>query len=166
MKNKNSIELNKFLVNVFEPTEIALGKKEINPIDLIFSIKEVLRDSIEKLKGKVLSDTNKKTEGYYQIVSDFFMDTLLQSSFIIIRHYSLAADNTGLVISQNATNNLKDQFKIIITNRFEHPLLVEIFIENFILSHIIPVINAIHTRRKITEYKKQSTTKKNKKQLL
>lgn len=162
MKKNKSFEIDKFLIDVFEPSDKILSKQEYPPINLIFLIKEMVEYSIEKLSPKFLSDTKNKTEEYCAILSDFYVDMLVSSTFIVIKNYSHSADNTGLLVHHSEISKLKTHFREILISKFQYSLLTEIFIENFILVHIQSIINAVHTKTTILEFKnklKQSQKK-------
>jgi len=169
MKNKIDPKQLKWLIDIFEPLEEVMKEKGHAPIETIMDIMEMVTDSLHKFKDRY---SRKQTDTMERLaeISDLYIDALTQAVVNILREYAQDVSSAPYQVPKQDLDKIKSHFQIILKDDFKEILLVELFLNNFMMVHFPPIINSVKNFKLIEEAKlmqrnankKQLVTKKNK----
>lgn len=142
MKNKIDPKQLKWLIDIFKPLDGIMKEKGYAPVETIVYIMEMVTDSLHKFKERY---PMKKTDTMERlaVISDSYIDALTQAVVNILREYAQDVSSAPYQLTKQDLKTLKFYFHRILKDDFNAEVLIELFMNNFMMVHFSSIMNAV-----------------------
>lgn len=145
-----------WLVGILPPLDEIETPSGVTNSQMIALLLTMISDSVKCLQGRILSSEEELTDSKKDMISDGYINLLNESRNIILFKHSLDVSKNPYMLTELDNKRLKMYFFNILSDKFSNSLLIELFINNFMMCSIIPIINSITHRNLVTKEKSLS----------
>lgn len=137
-----------WLLNIFDALDQMESEKDMKGGHLIAHIMTIATDSLERVKEKILA-YEVLTDETKMNIAESYVNMLNESKDLILCRYSGDMGKSRYSLSKSDILTLKKNFFDIIGERFSNDLLVQLFINNYMVCSFSAILDACEQRQLI-----------------